>query len=229
MSNRSTSRPGVLDIVPAAHPGAGLVRRSGRGPADPPAGADQGDAERPRWRRRGSTAGTVAHNATGSNMADGAVGSCPSPCDEPAGGNSTDRTAQPREGLLCSPPAARPRRPWVAPAGQGALVTARWERADAICSTNASIAVKSPCHDRAGPKLAGASPRGQSRSPPVHPRNRSMATTWPGSVRGSGPVGWTRRAAGTWSGSTDPVVTGSWYPPMRCRSRVVRMSGARRC
>src|SRR5664279_1772567 len=39
--------PGVLDIVPAAEPGAGLVRRSGRGRADPPAGADQGGAERP--------------------------------------------------------------------------------------------------------------------------------------------------------------------------------------
>src|SRR5664280_635314 len=83
MSNRSTSRPGVLDIVPAAHPGAGLVRRSGRGRADPPAGADQGDAERPG--------------------------------DDPGGGNLTDRTAQPREGPLCNPPAARPRRSWVAP------------------------------------------------------------------------------------------------------------------
>jgi len=37
----------VIDIVPAAHPGAGGVRRPGRGWADPPSGADQGGPERP--------------------------------------------------------------------------------------------------------------------------------------------------------------------------------------
>src|SRR5664279_4302598 len=164
-------------------------------------------------------------------MADGAVGSCPSPCDEPAGGNFTDRTAQPREGPLCNPPAARPRRPWVAPAGQGVLATARWERADAIGSTNASIAAKSPCprprrSETAGPALRGSLGRRRCIE--------ELVDGYDVDVAGGGEVvdvevgGMDETGGRHVVGLDGPGGDGVVVPAMRCRSPVVRMSGARR-